>query len=85
MHRPTEAEVAQEMLARLKARMARDGIRIEQDPLPTPSDTQRSKTGGSGHCAPATCPPNRNPGTHCRATAALTCRRCPRASRTTAT
>ena len=25
MHRPTEAEVAQEMLARLKARMARDG------------------------------------------------------------
>jgi hypothetical protein len=35
MHRPTEAEVAQEMLARLKARMARDGIRIEKIPSPT--------------------------------------------------
>ena len=34
MHQPTEAEVAQEMLARLKARMARDGIRIENIPAP---------------------------------------------------
>jgi len=34
MHQPTEAEVAQEMLARLKARMARDGRRIEQTPSP---------------------------------------------------
>lgn len=34
MHRPTEAEVAQEMLARLKARLARDGIRIEKIPSP---------------------------------------------------
>lgn len=42
MHRPTEAEVAQEMLVRLKARMARDGIRIEQIPSPTslPSTTR---------------------------------------------
>ena len=35
MHQPTEAEVAQEMLARLKARMARDGIRIEKIPFST--------------------------------------------------
>jgi len=35
MNRPTEAEVAQEMLARLKARIARDGIRIEKIPSPT--------------------------------------------------
>jgi len=34
MHRLTETEAAQEMLARLKARMARDGRRIEQIPSP---------------------------------------------------
>jgi hypothetical protein len=34
MHRPNENEAAQEMLARLKARMARDGIRIENIPSP---------------------------------------------------
>jgi hypothetical protein len=43
MHRPTEAEVAQEMLARLKARMAREGRRVEQIPSPVaiPKDQVR--------------------------------------------
>src|ERR1017187_2148799 len=55
MHRPTEAEVAQEMLARLKARMARDGIRIEQIPSPTSlppttrNENRRQRSLRSGH------------------------------------
>ena len=48
MHRLTEAEVAQDMLARLKARMARDGRRIENIPSPaaipaTPKDQARRR------------------------------------------
>src|SRR5579864_2320754 len=46
MHRLTEAQASQEMLARLKARMASDGIRIENIPSPaaipaTPKDEDR--------------------------------------------
>lgn len=46
MHPPNDNEAAQEMLARLKARMARDGIRIENIPSPatipaTPKDEDR--------------------------------------------
>ena len=43
MHRPTEAEVAQEMLARLKARIARDGICLKPNPSPAaiPIDEER--------------------------------------------
>jgi len=46
MHPPDDPQSAQEMLARLKARMARDGIRIENIPSPatigaTPTDEGR--------------------------------------------
>lgn len=55
MHPPNENEAAQEMLARLKARMARDGIRIENIPSPatipaTPKDEdQRQRSLRSCH------------------------------------
>ena len=73
----------EEVVQRLAARMARDGIRMNE--RPSPAVPPKTKTVGSVHCAPATFPPSRNPGTHRRATAAPMCRKWPRASRTTAT
>jgi len=62
MHQPTEAEVAQEMLARLKARMARDGIRIHKIPspasLPTKNEDRRQRSLRSCHL-PAEVEPRR--------------------------
>ena len=86
MHRPTEAEVAQEMLARLKARITRDGIRIEKIQSPTTIPTtlkdedRRQRSLRSCHL-----PADPNPGAYNRATAVPTCRRWPRGSRTTPT
>ncbi len=76
----------EEVVQRMKARIDRDGIRIENIPS-SASLPQRPETtvGASVPCAPAICPPNRSLGTRRRATAKLTCLSWLRASRMTAT